>query len=101
MALGSPGGSRIIGYVFNVLVNTLDYGMDVQSAVNAPRIVARNGSVSLDDALQTPALQAGLEARGFSVGGTNTGSVQAIIVGDDGMLYGAADPRRNGLALGQ
>jgi gamma-glutamyltranspeptidase/glutathione hydrolase len=87
--------------VFNMLFNTIDYVMDVQSAVNTPRIVARNGSVALDDTLLTPALRAGLEARGFSVSGLNIGSVQAIVVGDDGMLYGAADPRRNGLALGQ
>ncbi len=101
MAVGSPGGSRIIAYVFNVVVDVLDYGMDIQAAVNAPRIVARNGGIGLDDALLTPGLQAGLQARGFSVGGGNTGSVQAVVVGDDGMLYGAADPRRNGLALGQ
>ena len=100
LALGSPGGSRIIGYVFNVLVNVIDFDMDIQSAVNAPRMVGRNGTVTFDDVLLTPELAGGLSARGFSVRGGNTGSVQAVLVGSDGILYGAADPRRQGLALG-
>lgn len=100
MALGSPGGSRIIGYNLNVLTNVIDFGMDVQTAVNAPRVVARNGTVTLDDAWATAEILGGLEARGFAARGGNTGSVQAIVVGEDELLYGAADPRRNGLAIG-
>ena len=100
LALGSPGGSRIIGYVFNVLVYVIDYDMDIQSAVNAPRMVARNGRINIDSALFDESLVAGLNARGFAVAEGNTGSVQAILVGEDGSLYGAADPRRQGLALG-
>lgn len=100
MALGSPGGSRIIGYNLNVLVNVLDFNMELQQAVNAPRVVARNGSVSVDDAWYTPEIVGGLEARGFGVSQGNTGSVQAVMIGPDGRRYGAADPRRNGLALG-
>lgn len=98
LALGSPGGSRIIGYVFNVLVNVIDYDMELQAAVNAPRVVARNGTATIDN----PWFElnaGGLEARGFAVSEGNTGSVQAILV-RDGMLFGAADPRREGLALG-
>jgi gamma-glutamyltranspeptidase/glutathione hydrolase len=100
MAVGSPGGSRIIGYVFNVIVNVIDYELDVQSAVNAPRVVARNGGITVDTELFTPELIGGLTARGFSVSDGNTGSVQAVLVGPDGLLYGAADPRRQGVALG-
>ncbi len=100
MAVGSPGGSRIIGYVFNVIVNVIDYELDIQSAVNVPRIVARNGGITLDTELFTLELTGGLTARGFSVSDGNTGSVQAVLVGPDGLLYGAADPRRQGVALG-
>ncbi len=100
MALGSPGGSRIIGYNLNVLLHVIDFGMELQEAVNVGRVVARNGSVNIDSDVLTPALRAGLEARGFGVNEGNTGSLQAVLVGDDGMVYGAADPRRNGLALG-
>lgn len=100
MALGSPGGSAIIGYVFNVLVNILDYGMNIQEAVNAPRIVARNGRITLDNAWFIPENASILTARGFGVAGGNTGSVQVVLIGEDGTRYGAADPRRQGLALG-
>ncbi len=99
LAVGSPGGSRIIGYNFNVITNILDYGLNPQEAVNAPRIVARNGGVNLDSELYAN-LSGGLSARGFSVNEGNTGSVQIVMVGEDGMVYGAADPRRQGLALG-
>ncbi len=100
MTLGTPGGSRIIGYVFNVLVNVIDYGMELQEAVNAPRIISQNGPLLIDSALASTSIVGGLQARGFDVRQPNTGSVQAILVGDDGLLYGAADPRRLGLALG-
>lgn len=100
MAVGSPGGSRIIGYVLNTVVNVVDFEMELQEAVNAPRIVARNGGVNVDSELFTPALVGPLAARGFSVNEGNTGSVQAVQVGPDGRVYGAADPRRAGVALG-
>lgn len=100
MAVGSPGGSRIIGYVFNVLVNVIDYDMELQAAVNAPRIIAQNGPLFIDPGFYDPEVVAGLQARGFDVRQPNTGSVQAVMVGDDGLVYGAADPRRGGLALG-
>ncbi|PJF44363.1 MAG: gamma-glutamyltransferase [Phototrophicales bacterium] len=100
MAVGTPGGSRIIGYVFNVLVHVIDYDMELQEAVNAPRVVGRNGALTVDPEFFTPELVGGLQARGFDVRQPNTGSVQAVMVGDDGLLYGAADYRRLGLALG-
>jgi gamma-glutamyltranspeptidase/glutathione hydrolase len=37
LVLGSPGGARIISTVANILINVIDYGMDIQRAVNAPR----------------------------------------------------------------
>lgn len=102
MAVGSPGGSRIIGYTLNPILNVIDFGMDLQEAVNASRAVARNGRVDLEPGLYADAaLVAGLEAKGFQVGDLGWGgSVQAVMVGEDGLLYGAADPRREGLALG-
>lgn len=100
MALGSPGGSRIIGYNLNVLLNVIDFGMELQEAVNVGRVVARNGTATIDTDILTDELLGGLEARGFNISAGNTGSVQAVLVGDDGLVYGAADPRRNGLALG-
>ena len=37
LVLGSPGGARIISTVANILIGVVDYGMDIQEAVNAPR----------------------------------------------------------------
>lgn len=102
LALGSPGGSRIIGITANVLVNVLDHDMDVQAAVNAPRIVARNGPAELETPLHADeALRAALHDRGFEVRDAGlVGSVQVIQIGRDGWLRGAADPRRHGLVIG-
>jgi len=102
LVLGSPGGSRIIGITLNVLVNVLDHGLDPQAAVNAPRVVARNGAAELERTYHDDeALRGELEERGFgTVRASSFGSVQAILIGDDGRLYGGADPRREGIALG-
>ncbi len=102
LALGSPGGSRIIGITLNVLVNVLDHGMDVQSAINAPRAISRNGPLELEAPLyRDAALREELTRRGLKVRNAQAaGAVQAVQIGEDGWLYGAADPRREGLAVG-
>ncbi len=102
LAAGSPGGSTIIGTTLNVVLNVLDFEMDPQAAVNAPRVIARNGAVDLESRLFTDgALVAGLRARGFVVRDAGSiGAAQVIRIAEDGPLLGAADPRRDGLALG-
>lgn len=102
LAVGSPGGSRIIGIVLNVLVNVLDHGMDVQAAVNAPRVVARNGAVELEPRLlERQTLRQRLKARGFEVREAGPfGAAQAIRIAPNGWLYGAADPREHRQVLG-
>lgn len=101
-ALGSPGGSRIIGVTLNVLLNVIDHGMDVQTAINSPRAISRNGPLELEAPLyRNRELRNELERRGFTVRNAGAfGSVQAIEIGEDGWLRGAADPRREGLAVG-
>ncbi len=102
LALGSPGGSRIIGVTLNVLTNVIDRGMDVQAAINAPRVVGRNGPAELEAPwYEHGTLRGDLEGRGFAVEAMGAaGSVQAIEIGGDGWLRGGADPRREGLAAG-
>ena len=52
LALGSPGGSRIIGTVLNVLINVLEFGMSLEDAIRAPRIISRNaGPTDMEAAL--------------------------------------------------
>ncbi|MBC2601884.1 gamma-glutamyltransferase [Puniceicoccus vermicola] len=102
LAIGSPGGSRIIGVVFNAVLNTIVFDFSLQEAVNAPRVISRNGTPELESPLyRNESLRAALTAKGFPVVDAQAaGSVQAILIGSDGWLEGAADPRREGLALG-
>lgn len=104
MALGSPGGSRIIGIVLNVLTNIIDFGMDPQEAITAPRVVNRGGPMEMETELYdaAPGLVAALEARGHQVERTiSYGGAHAILIDPEtGMLLGGADPRRGGYVAG-
>ncbi len=106
MALGSPGGSRIIAYVARVLFGVLDHGMALQAAVDQPHIVNRNGATELernDDAAWQAWLartQRGLEALGHEVQVRDLNSGLHAILRDDAGYVGAADPRREGLVIG-
>jgi gamma-glutamyltranspeptidase/glutathione hydrolase len=64
MLVGSPGGSRIIGYVAQTILATLGQGMDPQMAVTLPHVVNRDRPVT---EVETAALKAPLEARGHQV----------------------------------
>jgi gamma-glutamyltranspeptidase/glutathione hydrolase len=99
MAIGSPGGSRIIGYVAEAIIAQLDWGMDVQQAVSVPHMVNRFGTYDLEEGTQAVTLQPDLEGLGYEVGvrGLNSG-LHAIVIGDT--LQGGADPRREGIAIG-
>lgn len=99
LAIGSPGGSRIIGYTAKAIIAHLDWGMDVQQAVSLPHAVNRFGSFDVEEGTTAADLAPALEAMGYEVNvrGLNSG-LHAIAIGDD--LQGGADPRREGIALG-
>jgi gamma-glutamyltranspeptidase/glutathione hydrolase len=104
LVVGSPGGSRIITTVLQVIMNVIDHGMDVQEAVDAPRFhhqwlpdeirIERRG-FPLD-------VVRNLEAMGHKVSAqSDMGDVHAIYVDPGtGMRYGASDPRLDGRTLG-
>jgi gamma-glutamyltranspeptidase / glutathione hydrolase len=98
--VGSPGGSQIIGYVAQAIINRIDWGMDPQQAVAAPHLVNRSGPFDLEEGTDAEALKEPLEAMGYEVktGDINSG-LHVIAVTPDG-LQGGADPRREGIALG-
>ena len=99
LALGSPGGSRIIGYVAQAVIAWLDWGMDVQQAVAMPHAVNRFGSYDLEAGTTAEALQPPLQAMGYEVKTRDMNSgLHVIEIGDT--LKGGADPRREGIALG-
>ena len=67
LILGSPGGSRIIGYVVKAIIAHLDWKMDVQQAVSLPNMVNRFGVFDVEAGLVSPRLTAELEAMGYEV----------------------------------
>ena len=99
MVIGSPGGSRIIGYVARAIVAHLDWGLDIQAAVAGPNLVNRFGPMDVEAGLPA-ALTDGLTAMGFELNETElTSGLQGIVMTPDG-LEGGADPRREGVAIG-
>jgi len=98
--VGSPGGSQIIGYVAQAIINRIDWGVDPQQAVAAPHLVNRPGRFDLEAGTDAEELEAPLKALGYEVqlGDINSG-LHAIAVTPDG-LQGGADPRREGIAFG-
>jgi len=101
LVVGSPGGSRIIGYVAQTVIAHLDWGMDVQQAVAMGHAVNRFGTYDLEDGTGITALDDDLAALGYEVNTRDLNSgLHAIAITDDGLL-GGADPRREGIALGQ
>jgi gamma-glutamyltranspeptidase/glutathione hydrolase len=100
LAIGSPGGSRIIGYVAKSIIAWADWGMDVQQALALPHAVNRFGTYDLEAGTDAAALQPALEAMGYEVSLRDlTSGLHAIEIGDG--LRGGADPRREGIALGE
>ncbi|MEM9697599.1 MAG: gamma-glutamyltransferase [Pseudomonadota bacterium] len=100
IALGSPGGSRIIGYVAQTIVAMLDWGMDAQQAVMVPHAVNRFGTYDLEEGTDAVALEAPLTDMGFEVGTRAlTSGLHVIAIGDG--LQGGADPRREGIVYGE
>ncbi len=100
LAIGSPGGSRIIGYVAQSIIAYLDWGMDVQQAVSVPHAVNRFGTYDVEAGTSAEALIEPLKAMGFEVNARDlTSGLHAISIGP--VLQGGADPRREGIALGR
>jgi gamma-glutamyltranspeptidase/glutathione hydrolase len=99
-ALGTPGGSRIIGFVALALVGLLDWGLDPAAAAALPLMTNRNGTTDLEANRGLEPLGAALEARGHAVSYVAMTSGLAILAITPEGLLGGADPRREGLAAG-
>jgi gamma-glutamyltranspeptidase/glutathione hydrolase len=99
-ALGSPGGPAIMGFVVKTLIAMIDWDMPLQEAVNAPNAVYPRGSAVLEeDVFDSQTIEA-LEAKGHETSTRAlTSGVHAVRVLEDGSFEGAADPRREGVAL--
>ncbi len=100
LAIGSPGGSRIIGYVAKSIIAWADWGMDVQQAVSLPHLVNRFGTYDVELGTLAEGYVDALTTLGFEVNPRDlTSGLHAIEIGEQ--LSGGADPRREGIALGE
>jgi gamma-glutamyltranspeptidase/glutathione hydrolase len=100
LVVGSPGGSSIINYVAETLVAVLDWGYDIQRAIDLPRFGSRNGPTEIEEGPGAQELAAALTAKGGEVKIMELNSgLHGIMVTPQG-LFGGADPRREGVALG-
>ncbi len=101
LAVGSPGGASIIGYVVKAIVAVLDWNLDPQAAVALPNFVNRNGATVLEAGTAVAGIGPTLKALGHEVELREmTSGLHAIAVTPAG-LVGGADPRREGVALGE
>lgn len=105
MVTGSPGGSRIITIVLSTIQNVVDYGMNVQQAVDAPRIHMQwlPDEIQYEPGAFTPAQMHALGEMGYAFKQISSwGSAQAIVVDPaTGMRYGGTDRRHPaGVAAG-
>ncbi|MGI9365928.1 MAG: gamma-glutamyltransferase [Rhizobiaceae bacterium] len=100
LVIGSPGGSRIIGYVAKTIIAHLDWDMDIQKAISSPHLVNRFGKFDVEAGTEAETLIPQLQALGFEVGSRNlTSGLHGIAIGVD-YLEGGADHRREGIVLG-
>ncbi|HZJ83346.1 MAG TPA: gamma-glutamyltransferase, partial [Clostridia bacterium] len=104
LALGSPGATRIIPTVAQIISNIIDHGMNVQEAINAPRMFDMSGTLSVEGRIDEDIVK-GLEDLGHTVevkGDLDAffGGAQCIMREESGKLHGGGDPRRDGQAVG-
>ncbi|KQW39915.1 gamma-glutamyltranspeptidase [Rhizobacter sp. Root404] len=113
MVVGTPGGSRIITAVLHTIINAIDYGMNAQEAVDAPKFHQQwlPEATNVDNFALSPDTRKILEGWGQKFGNPQpVNHLAVILVGAPSLggkpvgknrYYGANDPRRNsGLALG-
>ncbi|MFN3873314.1 MAG: gamma-glutamyltransferase family protein, partial [Ignavibacterium sp.] len=102
LILGSPGGSTIPTVVLQVILNYLDFGMDIQEAVNSPRFHHQwlPDKIDFEDFGIAKDVRENLIAKGQYIGQKKIlGRVEAIAV-ENNLYLGATDPRGFGAAIG-
>ncbi len=101
LVAGSPGGSRIICYVAQALIGILDWQMNPQQAAAMPHFCNRNGTTDIESHAGAERFSAALTDMGHEVRIRNLNSGLHLIQRlPSGGLLGGADPRREGLVLG-
>jgi gamma-glutamyltranspeptidase/glutathione hydrolase len=100
MTGGSPGGALIINYTAKTLYGVLNWGLNAQQAIDLPNFGSTNGPTLLEQRRFPAATVQALQARGHEVREMDmTSGLQAIQRTPTGW-FGGADPRREGIVLG-
>ncbi len=100
MSVGSPGGALIIHFTAKTLYGVLNWGLNAQQAINLPNFGSMNGPTLLEEKRFPPATVEALNARGHGVQEISMPSgLQAIQRTATG-FFGGADPRREGVVIG-
>lgn len=101
LLLGSAGGARIIDYVAQALVGVIDYGLNIQQAIDAPHYTAISNTIDLERGTVLENEAAVLKKLGNPI------KIMPLTSGTQGIqlspygLIGGADPRREGMAVGE
>lgn len=101
LVVGSPGGSRIINYVAQTMLAVLELGLNIQEAIDLPKITNRNDATTLEKGTAITAYKTTLEAMGHNVAIRDLNSGLHGIEVFNGKLIGGADPRREGKVVSQ
>jgi len=100
-SVGSPGGAAIIHFTAKTLLGMYGWGLDAQRAIDLPNFGSFNGPTVLEAGRFPEATVKALEARGHQVNETEmTSGLQAIQRTSSGW-FGGADPRREGVVMGE
>lgn len=105
LTVGSPGSARIFSTVLQLIVNVIDYGMNIEEALAAPRMFAPVDEIALEARFDKAAIEE-LKAMGHKVAVYEEwdgffGAAHAVqVLPDTGFLLGGADPRRSGRPIG-
>jgi gamma-glutamyltranspeptidase/glutathione hydrolase len=99
-ALGSPGGSSIIPYVVTTIVALIDWKMDMQQAIAQPHLTNRFGPYDLEAGTSAVDMAKDLEALGYKIAEKEQNSGLHGVSFTPAGLAGGADPRREGVAVG-
>lgn len=97
MAVGTPGGGRIVNTILQVVVNAIDFKLNIDEAIHQPRVSQVSGALEIEPNYN-PDTRKRLEKMGHKTRASETmGSVQAIVL-ENGYFFGGSDPRRPGAA---
>lgn len=103
-AVGTPGSTRIITTMAQIISHIIDHDMDIQEAIDTPRFFCNGGDLYMETRISED-VSAALEQMGYPINRTKDydtyyGGVHGVIKLEDGTLRGGADIRRDGKAVG-